>query len=110
MLDVGKWSIFQLADETVLHSAQLLCVFGTTGNESFIVTNNDEVFALGANMSYSLCLTGGQSTLQVKKVDKLSKMNIKTFSFGSTPHVLALTGILINDYMLLYIAYFETLC
>lgn len=91
MLDFGKWSIFQLADESVLASAQLLCVFGTSGNESLIITNNDEVFALGSNINSCLALSGGQGTLQVKKVEKLSKMNIMTFAFGSTPHVLALT-------------------
>ena len=95
MLDVGKWSIFQLADETVLASAQLLCVFGTSGKEAFIVTNTDDVFALGSNLNSCLGLNGQAGTLQVKKVEKLSKLNIVTFAFGSTPHVIALTGIYI---------------
>lgn len=93
MLDVGKWSIFQLAaDETVLNSAQLLCVFGVNGNEALIITNTDDVYALGPNLNSCLGLFGCQGTFQLKKVEKLSKLNIVTFSFGSAPHALALTA------------------
>ena len=108
MLDVGKWSIFHLVDDTVLSSAQLLSVFGTNGNEAFILTNNDEVFALGTNVNYCLGLASCQSTLKVKKVDKLSKINIVTFSFGRTPHVLALTGsYLLSFYSIVILHYLK---
>ena len=91
-MDVGKWSIFRMADKAILQSAQTVCLFGPNGNESFIATNTDDVFALGVNMISCVALPCGQGALKVTKVDKLSKMNIVTFSFGSAPHVLALTG------------------
>ena len=92
MLDVGKWSIFQMVDDSILQLAKTVCVFGPSGNEAFILTKDDDVYALGANINACLGLTSGTSTLQLKKVEKLSKLNIATFSFGSAPHVVALTG------------------
>ena len=92
MLDVGKWSIFHMVDDSILQQAKIVCVFGPSGNEAFIITNEDDVYTLGANSNACLALPYGTSTLQLKKVEKLSKLNIVTFAFGSAPHVLALTG------------------
>ena len=92
MLDVGKWSIFHMVDDSILRLAKTVCVFGPSGNEAFILTKDDDVFVMGANINACLALASGTSTLHLKKVEKLSKLNIATFSFGSAPHVLALTG------------------
>lgn len=92
MLDVGKWLIFHVVEDSVLQVAKTVCVFGASGNEAFILTKEDDVYALGANVNNCLALPSGTSTLQLKKVEKLSKLNVATFSFGSAPHVLALTG------------------
>ena len=81
-----------MVDDSILQLAKNVCVFGPSGNEAFILTKEDNVYALGANVNACLALTSGTSTLQLKKVEKLSKLNIVTFSFGSAPHVLALTG------------------
>ena len=103
MLDLEKWLIFQVVEDSILSSAKTVCVFGPSGNEAFILTNEDDVYALGANVSACLALPPGVTTLQLKKVEKLSKLNIKTFSFGSAPHALALTGI----YLLLIFSFFK---
>ena len=92
MLDVGKWSIFQMVDDSILQQAKIVCVFGPHGNEALILTNDDDVYALGANANSCLTLPSGTSTLQLKKVERLSKLKIQKFSFGSAPHALALTG------------------
>ncbi|XP_028401889.1 RCC1 and BTB domain-containing protein 1-like [Dendronephthya gigantea] len=92
MLDVGKWCIFHMVDDAILQVAKTVCVFGPSGNEAFIITKEDDVYAFGANVNSCLALASGTSTLQPKKVEKLSKLNITSFSFGSAPHVLALTG------------------
>lgn len=92
MLDVGKWCIFHMVDDAILQVAKTVCVFGPSGNEAFILTKEDDVYALGANVNSCLAIPSGTSTLQPKKVEKLTKLNITSFSFGSAPHVLALTG------------------
>lgn len=92
MLDVGKWCVFHMADDSILQLAKIVCVFGQSGNEAIILTKDDDVYVLGANVNACLALSSGTSTLHLKKVEKLSKLSIATFSFGSAPHVLALTG------------------
>ena len=50
-LDVDKWPIFSLLDAEFLSSVQIACVFGSSGNEALIITNEDEVYVLGSNCS-----------------------------------------------------------
>ncbi|XP_046853542.1 RCC1 and BTB domain-containing protein 1-like isoform X2 [Xenia sp. Carnegie-2017] len=91
-LDVGKWTIFHMVEDAILQMAKMVCVFGPSGNEAFILTEDNDVFALGANVHACLALPNGTSTLKPKKVEKLSNLDVQEFSFGNAPHVLALTG------------------
>jgi len=64
---------------------------GNLGNEALIVMKDKTVYALGNNVAGCLGTGDSHSTLYPKKVESLCKKNIKTFTYGSGPHVLALT-------------------
>lgn len=49
------------------------------------------VYALGNNIAGCLGTGDAHSTLYPKKVEALCEKDIKTFAYGSGPHVLALT-------------------
>ncbi|XP_006000619.1 RCC1 and BTB domain-containing protein 1 isoform X1 [Latimeria chalumnae] len=91
MVDVGKWPIFTLLSPQEIASVRQACVFGTSGNEAFYVTNNDEVFVLGLNCSNCLGTGDNQSTIVPKKIEGLSKKKIISLSYGSGPHVVLAT-------------------
>lgn len=77
-MDLEPWSLFSLLDRDFLSSIRLACVFGNLGNEALLVTQNDEVFALGSNGAGCLGVGDMQSTLVPKKVDALSgKVRLK---------------------------------
>ena len=114
-LDVDKWPIFSLLDAEFLALVQVACVFGSSGNEALIITNDDDVYVLGSNCSGCLgigkfyilfifwyfeqninlilfILGDSQSGLQPRKLEFLCKKNIVSLSYGSGPHVLAISG------------------
>lgn len=64
---------------------------GSLGNEALIVMKDKTVYALGNNISGCLGTGDMHSTLYPKKIDILCDKGIKTFAYGSGPHVLALT-------------------
>ena len=68
---LSKWPIFSLLEETFLHSLKLVCVFGSSGNEALTVTCNDEVYALGSNVSGCLGIGDMTSTLEPRRVKEL---------------------------------------
>ncbi len=55
-LDTDKWPIFSLLDPEFIQSIRTACVFGSSGNEAIIITNEDDVYALGSNCSGCLGL------------------------------------------------------
>ena len=56
-----------------------------------IVTKEDEVYALGSNTAGCLGTGDTHSSLHPRRADALCNKGIKTFAYGSGPHVLALT-------------------
>jgi RCC1 and BTB domain-containing protein len=112
-LDTNKWPIFSLLDTSFLVSIRVACILGSAGNEAMVITNDDEVYALGSNCSGCLGLGGdihryinlgglpsncmysfsgdAVSGLEPRRVDPLCKKNIVSFAYGSGPHVLAVT-------------------
>lgn len=50
------------------------------------------VYGLGCNITGCLGTGDAHSTLHPKKVEALCEKGIKTFAYGSGPHVLALTN------------------
>ena len=48
-MDLSQWSIFSLVDKSLLASTKLACIFGPAGNECILITNEDDVFAMGCN-------------------------------------------------------------
>jgi hypothetical protein len=80
-LDFQPWTLFSLLDPPFLHSLRLSCVFGNLGNESILITEDDQVFALGSNGAGCLGLGDMNSTLEPKKVEALSgKVRVKPIS------------------------------
>ncbi|XP_078088319.1 RCC1 and BTB domain-containing protein 2-like isoform X3 [Mustelus asterias] len=92
MVDVGKWPLFALLPPQDLNSIRLACVFGTSGNETLYVTEDDEVFAFGTNCSGCLGTGDIQSTIEPKKIDVLCGKKIIHLSYGSGPHVVLTTS------------------
>ena len=70
--DFQPWTLFSLLEPPFLHSLRLSCVFGNLGNEAILITDADEVFALGSNGAGCLGLGDMSSTLEPKKVEALS--------------------------------------
>lgn len=68
-----------------------LFVSGNLGNEALIVTKNGCVYGLGSNVSGCLGTGDVHNTLFPIKVETLCNLRVKTFAYGSGPHVLALT-------------------
>uniref|UniRef100_A0A1B6BZZ7 BTB domain-containing protein n=1 Tax=Clastoptera arizonana TaxID=38151 RepID=A0A1B6BZZ7_9HEMI len=88
-MDLQKWNIFTLLDNSFLQKLKTVCVFGNLGNEAILITMDDEVFAMGLNTSGCLGLGNVQSSLVPKKIEALSGKQIKGLSYGSGPHVVA---------------------
>lgn len=68
-----RWPIFSLLDVNFLQTAKLACVFGSAANEALLVTQNDDVYALGANDNGCLGIGDSRSSLLPRKVEQLSK-------------------------------------
>lgn len=65
---------------------------GSLGNEALIVTKDDSVYGLGTNVSGCLGTGDVHNSLFPKKIEALCEKGIKYFSYGSGPHVLALSN------------------
>lgn len=89
--DVDKWLIFSNLSKDFVSRLRLACVFGSSGNEAIVVTKDDDVYALGSNMTGCLGLGDTHGTLEPRKVDAICKKGIRTLAHGSGPHVLAVT-------------------
>ncbi|XP_031564705.1 RCC1 and BTB domain-containing protein 1-like [Actinia tenebrosa] len=91
MSDFIRWPIFSLLPEEFLCSIKTALVFGNSGNEAILVTHDDEVFGIGSNLSSCLGVGDQQNCLLPRKVETLCHKKLCDLSFGSGPHVLALT-------------------
>ncbi|XP_011138650.1 RCC1 and BTB domain-containing protein 1 isoform X1 [Harpegnathos saltator] len=89
--DLRNWPIFRLLQPEFVSEIHMAVVYGTMGNEALIVTKDKTVYALGSNTSGCLGTGDMHSTLYPKKIEALCDKGIKTFAYGSGPHVLALT-------------------
>ncbi|TGZ51677.1 RCC1 and BTB domain-containing protein 1-like [Temnothorax longispinosus] len=89
--DLRSWPIFSLLEPEFVSQIHMVVVYGNLGNEALIVTRDKMVHALGNNIAGCLGTGDAHSTLYPKKVDALCDKDIKTFAYGSGPHVLMLT-------------------
>lgn len=89
--DLRNWPILRLLDSKFISEIHMVVVYGTLGNEALIVTKNDTVYGVGNNISGCLGTGDMHSTLFPRKIEALCEKGIKTFAYGSGPHVLALT-------------------
>ena len=60
------------------------------GNEAFVLTHDDEVYAIGSNGAGCHGVGDMLSSLQPRKLESLSQKNVISLAYGSGPHVLAL--------------------
>ena len=90
-MDLSRWPLLSLLEPSFLSSVRLACVFGNLGNEALLVTEADEVWAVGSNGAGCLGTGDMLSTLTPRKVEALCGKNVITFAYGSGPHVLACT-------------------
>lgn len=88
-MNLDAWSLFSLLEPDFVRNLRMVCVFGNAGNEAHLVTQSDDVYALGSNAANCLGLGDITSTLTPKKVKHLCQKRIKTFAYGTGPHVLA---------------------
>ncbi|XP_022652174.1 RCC1 and BTB domain-containing protein 1-like [Varroa destructor] len=87
-----NWLIFSLLKADFARRVRLCCVFGGTANEALLVTDDDEVWALGSNVSGCLGIGDTRTALNPVKVEAICNKNVRSFAYGSGPHVLALTA------------------
>ncbi len=79
------WPIFSLLDVSFLQNVKLACVFGSAANEALLVTQDNEVYALGANDNGCLGIGDSRSSLLPRKVEQLCKKGMTSFHFLYTP-------------------------
>ncbi|CAH1401548.1 unnamed protein product [Nezara viridula] len=92
-MDLKKWNIFSLLENDFNLEVKLACVFGNQGNEALLVMKNDDVYALGVNLSGCLGLGTNNGTLHPQKVQALCKKGVIGFAYGSGPHVICYTSL-----------------
>ncbi|XP_028968243.1 RCC1 and BTB domain-containing protein 1 [Galendromus occidentalis] len=90
--DPQKWLIFSLVKPEFLRKVRLCCVFSSSATEALLVTEEDEVWAMGSNAAGCLGIGDTRSCLSPTKVEGLSKKGVQSFACGTGPHVLALTA------------------
>ncbi|XP_055343314.1 RCC1 and BTB domain-containing protein 1-like [Paramacrobiotus metropolitanus] len=91
-MSVEKWSIFNLLTADVRARIRLFAVLGANGNEAIFITDDDEAFGFGTNYSYCLGYGDYGATLEPRRIDALCGQKVKAFSYGASPHVMAITG------------------
>ncbi|KAF4528876.1 hypothetical protein B566_EDAN017097 [Ephemera danica] len=92
MGNLEKWAIFSLLDQEFLKKIKIAIVFGNHGNEAMFVTKDDEVYAMGSNSAGCLGFGDLQSSLHPRKVESLCGKGLTGFSYGSGPHVVAISA------------------
>lgn len=65
--DLDKWLIFSNLDKAFVSKLRLACVFGSSGNEALMVTQDDDVYALGSNSSGCLGLGDTHRSLEPRR-------------------------------------------
>lgn len=76
-VNVDKWTVFSLLEQEFLERVKLACVFGSSGNEALILTDDDQVFAIGSNCSGCLGVGDTVSGLEPRRVDILCGKKVK---------------------------------
>ena len=72
MPGIGEWHIVSLLSEEFLKRLNWIYVFGNSGNEVLLFTNDDQVYVLGANTNCCLGMSkSSQVGLEPKLLEKL---------------------------------------
>ena len=77
-MDLKSWSIFSILDKEFLSTVRVACVFGNLGNEALMITDGDDVYAIGCNSAGCLGIGDMHSTLLPRKVEALCGKVCKT--------------------------------
>ncbi|XP_015440435.1 PREDICTED: RCC1 and BTB domain-containing protein 1-like [Dufourea novaeangliae] len=89
--DLKNWPIFSFLEQTFLSKIHMVLVYGSSGNEALIVTQDGTVYGIGRNRYGCLGIGDTHSTYYPKKVEALCGKGVKTFAYGKGAYVLALT-------------------
>ncbi|XP_003383757.1 PREDICTED: RCC1 and BTB domain-containing protein 1-like [Amphimedon queenslandica] len=91
-MSLSKWHILSLSKAEFLDDIKWVTVFGPSGNEAILVTQSNELYAIGTNGNCCLGLgTPITPGFTPKRIESLKGLNISSIAYGSDPHVLALT-------------------
>lgn len=90
-MDLSRWPIFSVLEPELLSAIRKLFVFGSSGNEAIFITDSDDVYAFGTNCSNCLGLGDAHSSFEPRKIENLCQKKVIDVTFGSGPHVVALT-------------------
>jgi RCC1 and BTB domain-containing protein len=92
-MTLNKWHVLSLLDESFLQDVKAVVVFGSSGNEALLLTEDNEIYGIGANCNCCLGLGTPNSFGFVPKIiDRLTGQTITQIVFGCGPHLLALTS------------------
>ncbi|CAL1532706.1 unnamed protein product [Lymnaea stagnalis] len=91
VMDLSKWPIFSVLETELLSAIRKIFVFGNSGNEAIFITDSDDVYAFGTNCSNCLGLGDSHSSFEPRKIENLCQKKVIDVTFGSGPHVVALT-------------------
>ncbi len=76
------WPIFSILEDSFVQSLKLVCVFGSSGNEAIVVTNEDELFGMGSNTNGCLGLGSVKGSFEPYRIGELcGKGNISSTSY-----------------------------
>ncbi|KAK7604517.1 hypothetical protein V9T40_005703 [Parthenolecanium corni] len=95
----SRWPPLLFVDKITLSTIRLLYVFGCTGSEALLITNDDEVLSCGLNNSGCLGQGNNKELSAIpKSIDVLRGKNVRGFSYGG------------NSSGIFVVAYTETGC
>ena len=85
-----KFNVLSEIKPKIAINIKLFYIFGETGNEVIIVTNDDKVLSFGSNKIGSLGLGHNNPTIEPSIVEELCDKQVVDFRSGFN-HVMALT-------------------
>ena len=103
--DLSKCHLLSILPDVFLHDVHWVVVFGTAGNEAIMVTQGDEVYAMGANANCCLGLsTAKQVGFLPMKVELLCGKGERHcyFSYLNIPAISTLCDSVIEPIVILH--------
>ena len=91
MSNITNWSVLHKLKPQVVNKIKFCSIFGDSGNEVLLVTDDDRVLAFGANRYGCLGLGHNQEVSEPQVIDELCFKQVVDIAYGYK-HVVVLTG------------------